>query len=444
MATEITLNDLKSFEKDFDKSDKNLTIMDAVCTNGIVNCAISNEDSKKLTHVFSTEVEGGNVTDQKRSGRCWMFAATNVMRFEVMKNLNLPNMELSQSYPLFYDKLEKANYFLEAILTTLDEKTSSRTIAFLLSSPMGDGGQWDMFADLIRKYGICPKTCMPETFSSSNTLSLDKYLTLKLREYAKTLRTQHEKGKKEEDLRPMKKKMLTTIYRMLVIALGKPPLKFTFETRDKKNNFVSIKDITPVDFYNTYVKLDLSDYVSVINAPTSDKPFNRSFTVNFLGNVKGGKPVRYLNLPIKELKRMAINQLKDGNAVWFGSDVGQYCDRLSGKMSKEIFNLENLFSTEFPLTKAERLDYGESLMTHAMTLTGVNLVRGRPNRWKVENSWGPANGNNGFFVMDDKWFDEFTYQVVINKKYLTPEQLKAYESDPIVLEPWDPMGSLAL
>ncbi|MFA6624465.1 MAG: C1 family peptidase [Bacilli bacterium] len=444
MATEITLNDLKSFEKDFDKSDKNLAIMDAVCTNGIVNCAISNEDSKKLTHAFSTEVEGGNVTDQKRSGRCWMFAATNVMRFEVMKNLNLPNMELSQSYPLFYDKLEKANYFLEAILTTLDEKTSSRTIAFLLSSPMGDGGQWDMFADLIRKYGICPKSCMPETFSSSNTLSLDKYLTLKLREYAKTLRTQHEKGKKEEDLRPMKKKMLTTIYRMLVIALGKPPLKFTFETRDKKNNFVSIKDITPVDFYNTYVKLDLSDYVSVINAPTSDKPFNRSFTVNFLGNVKGGKPVRYLNLPIKELKMMAINQLKDGNAVWFGSDVGQYCDRLSGKMSKEIFNLENLFSTEFPLTKAERLDYGESLMTHAMTLTGVNLVRGRPNRWKVENSWGPANGNNGFFVMDDKWFDEFTYQVVINKKYLTPEQLKAYESDPIVLEPWDPMGSLAL
>lgn len=445
MKPYISLYDVETFEKNFDKDSKNQVALNAVTRVGLDEASVNNSLQRTLTHNFNIEIEGGKVTNQMRSGRCWMFAATNVMRLEVMKNLNLDNMELSQSYPLFWDKLEKSNFFLENIIKTLDENVSSRLLSYLLKDPLGDGGQWDMFVNIVKKYGVCPKSAMPETFSSSYTLRLDKLLTTKLREFASYLRSEASKGAKLVTLRGYKEKMMDTIYRILAISLGKPPLTFTYETRDKKKNYISIKDISPKDFFAKYVKLDLDDYVSIINAPTADKPFNRSFTVKFLGNVTDGKPVRYLNLPIAELKRLVIDSLKENNAVWFGSDVGQYSTKDTGFLSAAAYDYQDLLSTEFKMDKATRLDYGESLMTHAMTFTGVDLDDNHnPTRWKVENSWGDKTGNLGYYVMDDKWFDQFTYQIVINKKYLTKDELKQYEADPIELEPWDPMGSLAL
>lgn len=444
MKETIEFADLNRFSEAFDKDPKKKLAALTVIQNGPSRSATDYRVKTCLVKDYSVDLDAGEVCNQKQSGRCWMFAAYNVFRLQVMKKLQLKNMELSQNYPLFYDKLEKSNFFLENILSTLDEKLSSRLLAHLLKDPIGDGGQWNMFVNLTKKYGVCPKEVMPETFSSSNTREMDTLITTKLRKDASILRKAHEEGKDRSQLRSLKEKMLEHIHDILVICLGKPPVSFTYETRDKEDRYVRIEDITPQEFYDSYVGIDLDQYVSLINAPTKDKPYHRSFTVKFLGNLYGHK-VKYLNLPIEELKRCALSQLQDGEVVWFGSDVGQSLLRQEGLMSLDNFDYENLFGTDFSMTKEERLDYGESLMTHAMVLTGVNVLDdGTANRWKVENSWGDERGFKGFYAMDDKWFDQFVYQVVINRKYLTKEEIQEYEKEPIELEPWDPMGSLAL
>lgn len=442
---EITALTLEKMEQEFDANAAHKLAMNAATKSGITTLLRDADLEKRERFSFSIDLEAGKVTNQKQSGRCWMFAALNTMRVEVMKKLNLENMELSQNYTLFYDKLEKANYFLESILDTVDEPTDGRLISWLLMAPLNDGGQWDMLANIIRKYGIVPKEAMPETFSSSCTREITPWMTKKLREFACTLRTAYAKGASMEELQKKKQEMMSVIYRMLVIALGKPPKTFTWETRDKDKQFIRIADITPQQFFAEYVGWNLDDYVSIINAPTQDKPFHHSYTVQYLGNVTEGHIVRHLNLPIEEMKKLAITQMQDGQVVWFGCDVGQFHEKDLGIMDTDGIQAGLLFDTDFPMTKAQRLDYGESLMTHAMVFTGVNLDKvGKPNRWKVENSWGEDRGNKGFYIMSDRWFDEYMYQVVVNKKYLSKEQLKAYEEEPTVLAPWDPMGSLAL
>ena len=445
MNKEISFSDLKEYEASFDSDRANILAMNAVTSNGINKSAKDLSAKARNQFGFSVEVEAGKVCNQKQSGRCWMFASYNVMRLEIMSKLNIENMELSQNYPLFYDKLEKANHFLENMIELIDEPLDGRVISFLLSDPMGDGGQWDMFRSLTAKYGAVPKDVMPETEVSSHTKELDTYLTTKLREFASVFRKKHANGASEDELRDAKKEMMNTIYRMLVISLGKPPVKFTWETRDKDKKFIRIADITPVDFFKQYVGWDLDEYVTVINAPTKDKPYGLTYTVQYLGNVvDGAYPVKYLNLPMDELRDLAIRQLKDGKAVWFGSDVSQFSDRNGGYLTSDILNIPELFNTKFGMTKEERLDYGDSMMTHAMVITGVDLDdSGRPLRWKVENSWGDDVGEKGFYVMDDKWFGEFAFQILLEKKYLSDEQRKAFDADPVVLKPWDPMGSLA-
>lgn len=445
MKNLITNKQLNKFKENYNSSDKNLVAENAVINNGILKSAKTMKSTVENTHEYSVEINTGEITNQKMSGRCWMFAALNIMRLEIMDKLNLETFELSQSYPFFFDKLEKSNHFLENIIETISLPLDSREVAFLLSDPLGDGGQWDMFSSLIDKYGVVPKTSQPESFSSSQSRYMVNLLTKKLREFAVVLREKAETTKDISALRLLKDDMLNTIYRMLSISLGEPPKTITLEVKDKDDKFIRIKDITPQEFYKRYVDMDMNEYVSLINAPTKDKPYYNTYTVKFLGNVQGGYPVKYLNLPIEDLKEIAIKQMKDDKAVWFGCDVGQSSDRDSGIMALDIFDLENLFSTTFPMTKAQRLDYGESLMTHAMVLSGVNLdEEGKPNKWRVENSWGDKPGKKGYYVMSDSWFDEYTYQVVVNKKYLSAEQLEMLAKEPIVLKPWDPMGSLAL
>lgn len=444
MDSSISQNLLDQLEKRFDENPGNRMAMNAAVSCGICASSRNYVTEREIPHEFSISLEQGAVTNQKRSGRCWMFAALNCMRFQVIKKQNLEDFELSQSYPLFYDKLEKANYFLESILDTLDEPTDGRLIAHLLAAPLNDGGQWDMLCSIVEKYGLVPKTAMPESVSSSATQEMVSYMTEKLREYACVLRKGHKAGKSMEQLKKEKEAMMETVYRMLCISLGKPPRTFTFEYRDKDGNFHREENLTPKAFYEKYVGLCLDDYVSVINAPTEDKPYYQSYTVQYLGNVKEGRPVKYVNLPIEEMKQAAIAQLKDGEPVWFGCDVGKRSFRDGGLMDTGIYDVETLFDTDFPMTKAERLEYGQSLMTHAMVFQGVNLdENGRPDRWRVENSWGEEAGKKGYFVMSDRWFDEYNYQVVVNKKYLSSKALEAYEKEPVRLNPWDPMGSLA-
>ena len=293
------------------------------------------------------------------------------------------------------------------------------------------------------KYGCVPKSVMPETFQSSNSNMMNKYITLKLREYAMQLRDAAKAGKGMDELEQMKEQMMGEVYGMLCICLGQPPQTFTWEYRDKDKNFHREENLTPKAFFDKFVGQKLDEFISIINAPTADKPYNRTYTVAYLGNVCEGRQIKYLNLTSEEQKQLAIKQLEDGHPVWFGCDVGQFLTRDSGIMGMKNFGMEQLLGVKFGMDKAQRLDYHESVLTHAMVFLGVNLVNGKPNRWKVENSWSDKSGQDGYYLMTDEWFDEFNYQVVINKKYLTDEQRKAFEQEPIVLKPWDPMGSLA-
>ncbi|WP_430608083.1 aminopeptidase C [Enterococcus sp. DIV2379] len=441
--SEISKKTTAAFAQAYQDNNKQTALQRSVVKNGITASAENVSAKVNNVPVFSVDVTTGKVSNQKQSGRCWMFAALNTFRHKMLNDFNLKEFELSQNHTFFWDKYEKANYFYENILATANEPLTSREVAFLLQTPQQDGGQWDMIVSIFQKYGVVPKTVMPESSNSSNSRDLNNYLNKKLRKDAVALRQLVAEGKTAEDIQTAKEAMLEDIYRFLATSLGTPPETFDFEYRDEDKNYHIDRNLTPQSFYEKYVGVDLDDYVSIINAPTADKPYNQSYTVEMLGNVVGGKEVKYLNVDMPTFKKLAIAQLEQGESVWFGCDVGQSSTRDTGIMALDAYDINDLFDIDFTMTKAERLDFGESLMTHAMVLTGVDLIDGESTKWKVENSWGEKVGTNGFFVMSDAWMDEYTYQIVVRKEFLTAEQLAAFEAEPTVLAPWDPMGALA-
>ncbi|MDO4404268.1 MAG: C1 family peptidase [Atopobiaceae bacterium] len=445
-TSSISVQDLDDARAYFSSSQTAQVAKNAASSVGVRAAARVPEAIASNSLDFDLEVTQGKRCNQERSGRCWMFASLNTMRYRTIKKFNLKDFELSQTYPLFFDKLEKSNWFLGNIIDTLDEPLNGRLVSFILHDPVGDGGQWDMFRSLVKKYGVVPKEAMPETANSKNTRYMDKYLTRYLRGCAKLLRETHQQGFGTDTLQKMRKAMMRDVWRLLAICLGTPPQRFEVRLRDKDNNLVLSGNFTPQEFFAQTVDMDLDAYVSLISAPTADKPFGRLFTVDRLGNVVEDGTVRYLNLPPAELKRVAIAQLRDNLPVWFGCDVDQSFLREEGIMDTAAIDVDALFGfpVEGCLDKAGRLDFGESLMTHAMVFEGVRFnEQGNPKLWKVENSWGDDHGRNGFDTLADPWFDEYVYQVVVDKKYLTDEQRAALGEDPIVLAPWDPMGSLA-
>ena len=439
----ITNERTQAFRKAFEQNSKQIALQRGVVKNGIRASAENIQTHVENTPVFSIDLATGKVANQKQSGRCWMFAALNTFRHKLLTTFQLKDFELSQNYTFFWDKYEKANYFYENILNTADQPVTSREVAFLLQTPQQDGGQWDMIVSLFQKYGVVPKSVMPESSNSSNSRDLNNYLNKLLRKHAVLLRQMILEEATEEEIQANREAMLQEVYNLLAISLGTPPTVFDFEYRDEEKNYHLDQGLTPQSFYDKYVDVDLDEYISIINAPTEDKPFMKSYTVDMLGNVVDGKQVKYLNLEMEDFKALAVKQLEQGESVWFGCDVGQSSTRDSGIMALDAYDVEDLFDVDLTMTKAERLDYGESLMTHAMVLTGVDLIDGQAKKWKVENSWGEKVGEKGFFVMSDEWMDEYTYQIVVRKEFLTPEQLAAFEAEPRVRAPWDPMGALA-
>ncbi len=423
---------------------ENQIIKDTIMKNGILASIENKEAVVAMNPVFSHEIETGKVSNQKQSGRCWMFAALNIFRHKISERFNIKQFELSQNYMNFWDKFEKSNYFLESIIKTAQEPLDGRLVSFLLATPQQDGGQWDMLVSLIEKYGVVPKQAMPETFQSEKSMRLNALLNERLREDALKLRELVNGKGSPGELDKTKDHMLSEIYRILAYALGEPPKTFDFEYRNDDKKFHRDLNITPKEFYDKYIGVNLNDYVSVINAPTEDKPFGKTYTVQYLGNVVGGKKIQYLNVDMETLKTLAVEQIKDNESVWFGCDVGKYSSQVHGIMDTSLYDYEKAFGFKSGMSKSDRLNYMGSALTHAMVLTGVNLIDNKPNRWKVENSWGEKWGNKGYFVMSDNWMDEYTYQVVIHKKYLSEELKKALEKEPISLKPWDPMGSLAM
>lgn len=443
MTKEISKEMLEAFSTKLYEHPQNEVIKHAIMKNGIQAVTENGTSLVAMNHVFSEEIKTGKVTNQEQSGRCWMFAALNTFTYKLNDLFNLKDFELSQNYINFWDKFEKANYFLENVIETADDRLDGRLVSWIMTAPQQDGGQWDMLVSLIDKYGVVPKQVMPETFQSSKSKDLNNLLDAKLRGNAIKLRKLYKENQSNADLQLAKETMLSEIYRVLVYSLGEPPQTFDFEFRDVDNVFYRAEKITPQDFHKKYIALNLNDYVSVINAPTEDKPYGQTYTVEYLGNVVGGTPIKYLNVDMETLKNLAIKQITENEGVWFGCDVAQDLNRKDGIMDSALYDYEKAFGFPVHMSKAERLDYHDGMLTHAMVLTGVNLVNGKSNRWKVENSWGDKVGKKGYFVMSDEWMNDYTYQVVIHKRYLSDELNNAWEQEPITLKPWDPMGSLA-
>ena len=437
---------IKLFRKKISQDSSLRLAQNAAVRNDIIDLAMDWKYFRKIDHTFSDVISGEmRATDQKSSGRCWGFAGLNLFRIYLGRKHNLKEFEFSQSYFMFWDKLEKANYFLENVIKTINKPSNSRLIMHLLDNPIQDGGQWDMWVNLIKKYGVLPKSEMPESYQSSKSLRMNRMITRKLREFAKVIRETKQNLVSNTDLRAMKTSMLKTVYRMLTIHLGTPPESFSWKIRNKKNEFHRFEDLTPIQFFNEHVKLDLDEYICLINCPMPDKAYNEIYTVKYLGNVIEGQSIRYLNVETSVMKKAGVKSIKNNDPVWFGCDVSKYFHRTLGVMDMELFNYELFYGTNFDLDKASRLEYGDSQMTHAMLITGVDLdSKNRPIKWRVENSWGNKNGDKGYHIMSDSWFDEYNYEIVVHKSFLPNDLVKIYETkNPVKLPPWDPMGALA-
>ena len=441
-ATPISCCELKSFGE-FHANDAVRQAMKPVfAKNNMGSMAYVTEKAKKMQFFFNHEVKTMTATNQKSSGRCWLFAATNVLREIVGKKLNVEQFELSQSWLAFWDKFERVNYYIEAIADTASEPSNSRVVDYIVTTGVHDGGQWDMFTAIVKKYGIVPKSVYPETFQSSNTGNLNRHINNYLRAKTPEIRRLANEGKCDE-LAALRTEILEKTYSFLCACYDVPPTEFDFEYQDKDKNVIVEKGLTPNAFREKYIGDYLDDYVSIVHAPTADKPYDKLYTVQYLGNVVGGAPVRHLNLELCEFKRLVAEQIKDGEIVWFGSDCGKFSDGERACWDVEQYNEDLITGFDTAMSKADMLDYHVSAMNHAMCLTGVNIdENGQPNRWKIENSWGDGGAHGGYHMASDAWFDAYVFQAVVNKKYLG-EKAALLDQELIELEPWDPMGSLA-
>ncbi|MDF7671947.1 C1 family peptidase [Lactobacillus sp. ESL0701] len=440
MNHQLSIQELAKYSADFNNDPQNQVIARAAQKSGIFAASYNEQKvSNDLNRVFSTELDVGQVTAQKHSGRCWEFAALNVLRHYFGKKYHIKDFTFSQSYNFFWDKIERANIFYNHIIATADQSLDSRTVRKYLASAGQDGGHWQLAASLVQKYGVVPSYAMPESFNSNNTDALQMALGKKLRKDALVLRQLKQAGK-DEEVTQTQDRFLNEVYRMTAIAIGEPPKKFDLEYRDDDKKYHLDKDLTPQTFYQKYLgDLDLDDYVVLTNSPNHE--YNKLYGFSADNNVAGLCEIKLLNVPMEYLATATIRQLKDGEAVWFGNDVLHELDRPKGYLDSELYQMNHLFDVDLKMSKADRLRTGEANFSHAMTFVGVDEDQGEVRRWKVENSWGDQVGKNGYFVMSNDWFNDYVYEVAVHKKYLTPEQLALAEG-PIAedLPVWDPLG----
>ena len=391
--------DLERLRKEFSANPTYRLAQNAVTRVTINDVAINREIVSAIDHSMSTTLDDWKVTNQERSGRCWLFAGLNLLRAGVMRKTGLKDFEFSQNYAMFWDKLERANYFLEAIIETADGHADDRTVAFLLDSLAGDGGQWNMFAALVAKHGLVPKGYMPETQSSSDTGRMNSVLRYQLRQGARTVREAMAEG--PDSARAAKAEIVRVVYRILCIHLGTPPERFDWQWTDKDKKFHRDGVLTPQEFAAKYVELPVHKGVCLVNDPRPCSPLGRTFTVEYLGNVIGGPPVIYLNVGTQVIKDVAVAALQGGEPVWFGCDVGKMMSNEYAYWDAGLYDLPSVYDATFDLDKAARLTFHESAMTHAMLFTGVDVLNGAPRRWRVENSWGAEPGQ-GRLLHDER------------------------------------------
>ncbi|WP_052663430.1 C1 family peptidase [[Mycoplasma] testudinis] len=478
---------LQQWLKEVEKSKNHKLITTAIYHLGMIKTAKKANAAAFANFDFSVNLATQGVTNQFNSGRCWLFAAVNIMREGISKKLNLDGFELSQSYLAFWDKFERCNFYLESIIATIDKPLTDRYVYFFNQEPNADGGQWDMVANVVEKYGVVPKSVMPDSYAAAHTSEINFLVNWMLRDGCIQLR--NSKSKDVISLQAIKEDVLAQIFKFLVIAYGEPPQKFDFiysaKQQIKNSKYKTVYDyklekfvepnLTPLQFYKKHVKPQLGEYVSLIHAPTPSKPMYRKFTFEFLNNVVGGKPIMHHNVSMQLLKYLALETLLEDKPLWFGSDVSNYGSRDTGVWDDQAFDYEHLFDTTFTLNKGSELDLHVSAMNHAMVITGAdfdinafkkiqaqvkklsgqkaldylnaNMDKIGLTKWKIENSWGSATGKDGYYMMSDSWFNKFVFQLVVDKKkfeFLKKHlNLSSFDMKPINLEPWDPIGTLA-
>lgn len=458
---------LTRYAKDFNADRANLVAANAAVSAGVLEAATDYKGQRSLPRDFSIELKQGSITNQRRSGRCWMFAALNTLRYELMHKWGLDDFEFSETYLFFWDAMEKSNTYLENVLATLDEPTDSRLFQEINYGPADDGGWWQMFATLVDKYGLVPKSAYPESANSKDSDAFKQYLNSRLRQFTADLRERHASGASIDELRLVKEDDMSTVYRMCAIALGEPPEKFDFLARvsdddkkderknaekaseDKSDKPKTGKDerrqiretgITPMEFYKKYVPVDVDDLVTLCNVPMASRPFNMRYRIRYTANVAEAEDMEFVNVPLDVFKKAAVDQISAGHPIWFACDCTQFALRSAGYFDCDSVRVDQLFGTDFDFDKAHGLEYGDSPSNHAMTITGVNLdEQGKPNRWKVENSWGKDNGVDGYYVASDAWFDRYVTEIIIRKEYLDDATRALLTTEPVELDPWQPL-----
>lgn len=388
---------------------------------------------------FSNKVDSKGITDQASSGRCWLFTGLNVMRAKMIAHYGMGDFQFSQSYSFFYDQLEKANLFLQAVIDNASRPMDDKTVEWLFKNPLSDGGTFCGVQDVVTKYGLVPADVMPERYNANNTSRMSGLIALKLREYGMTLRRAADNGEKKKALMARKKDMLATVYHILAICLGEPPTEFVWTRTDAKGQPVDTKKYTPQSFYAQYVGADLKGgYVMLMNDPS--RPYHKTYTIDLDRHTYDGSQWTYLNLPMDEIKAMAIASIKDSTMMYYSCDVGKCYNAKTGVLSLDNYDYGSLLGTDFPMDKADRIRTYASASSHAMTLMAVDLTAdGKPTKWMVENSWGPSSGYKGHLIMTDGWFDEYSFRLVVEKRFVPAATLKLLDQKPTVLPAWDPL-----
>lgn len=428
--TQDMLNQIKSSYK-HTPADK--AIYNAMAETSIAVLAKNHENLANFDTNFTNKVVSHGITDQQQSGRCWLFTGLNVLRAQMMAKYGLDEMEFSQNYCFYYDQLEKANLFLQGIIDTREKPMDDKMVEWLFRNPISDGGQFTGISDVIGKYGVVPSSVMPETYSSENTSQIARLVGLKLREFGLQLRDEAAKGVKVSALEAKKTEMLSTVYRMLALAFGEPVERFTWTMNGET------KEYTPQSFYQEYLGNDLTNnYVMLMNDPSRE--YYKCYEIDFDRHVYDGKNWTYVNLPVEDIKAMAIESIKDSTMMYFSCDVAKFLDSKRGTLDLKNFDYESLMGTTFGMNKKQRVQTFASGSSHAMTLMAVDLDKdGKPKKWMVENSWGAEAGYKGHLIMTDEWFDEYMFRLVVEKKYVPEKVLNILKQKPIRLPAWDPM-----
>ena len=420
-------------------SDK--ALRNAIGNNSIRNLALNQDNMQDVDTHFSVRVNSKGITDQQSSGRCWLFTGLNVMRAKAIAKYGMPAFEFSEIYPFFWDQLEKSNLFLQGIIDTSDKPLEDKTVQWLFQHPLSDGGTFTGVADIVGKYGLVPKEAMPETNSSNNTSQMAELISLKLKEYGLQLRELGTNGAKRSVMLEEKTKMLGTIYRMLVLNLGVPPTEFDFVRKDAQGNPVETEHHTPMSFLEKYGDKNLlTNYVMLMNDPSRE--YYKCYEIDYDRHRYDGKNWTYINLPVADIKEMAIASLKDSTMMYFSCDVGKFLNSKRGLLDIDNYDYESLMGTTFGMDKKQRIQTFSSGSSHAMTLMAVDLDKdGKPTKWMVENSWGPQAGYQGHLIMTDRWFDEYMFRLVVETKYVPEKVKELLKQKPIRLPAWDPMFS---